>query len=448
METNFDKTVVIFYRCVIISFCKKVIVLNYEQSLDYIHSLNRFGIKPGMERIKALCAAVGNPQESLSFVHVAGTNGKGSTSTMIAGALQLSGKKTGLFTSPYVTDFRERICIDGKMVDKELFASVVTELEPIVSDLAGNDMQPTEFEVITAAAFMIFEKAGCEVCVLEVGLGGRLDSTNVISSPLVSVITSISLDHTSILGDTVGEIAKEKCGIIKENCKTVCYPWQDADTFDIIHDTCGKMNNRLVIPNVRGIIGIQNNIDGVSFIYNGTEYKLSMSGEYQVYNAVTAVETCRLLNIDEVYIKQGVESAKVPARMEVICSEPLVLLDGGHNEDGGRAVANSLETLLGGKKVLAVMGMMADKNVDAYVSLVAPLCSTVVAVSVANNPRTLPASDLEKIAGKYCSNVLSFDKADDAIGFAAKNISEYDCLLVCGSLYLAGEVRMQLKNIF
>lgn len=422
--------------------------MNYEQSIEYIHSLNRFGIKPGMERIEALCNAVGNPQEKLEFVHVAGTNGKGSISTMIAGALQASGKKTGLFTSPYVSEFLERISIDGKPCDRQLFAEAVTSLEPVVAQLAEKNLQPTEFEVITAAAFMIFEKEGCEVCVLEVGLGGRLDSTNVISTPLLSVIASISLDHTAILGDTVGEIAKEKCGIIKPDCKTVCYPWQETEAFEVINNTCERMNNSLTIPNVRGIIGIENNIDGVNFVYNSTEYKLSMSGEYQVYNAVTAIEACRLLGISEQYIKQGVESAKVPARMEVISKNPIVLLDGGHNDDGGRAVAESLKSLLKGKKILAVMGMMADKNVDAYVSCVAPLCGAVVATTVAWNPRAMKADELGKIAAEYCENTFSFDKASDAVEFAKSIIADYDCLLVCGSLYLAGEVRAQLKNIF
>lgn len=422
--------------------------MNYEQAINYIHSLNRFGIHPGLERIEKLCRAVGNPQDRLKFVHVAGTNGKGSTSTMIAGALASSGKKTGLFTSPYVSEFLERIQINGIPANRELFAQCVTELEPIVADMAKKDMQPTEFEVITVAAFMIFERENCETCVLEVGLGGRLDSTNVIKTPLVSVIASISLDHTAILGETVEEIAKEKCGIIKQGGKTVCYPWQEDIVFDVVNDTCEKMNNNLVIPNVRGIIAVENKIDGVRFIYNSTEYKLSMSGEYQVYNAITAIEACRLLGIDEKSIKKGAESAKVPARMEVISSSPLVLLDGGHNEDGGRAVAESLKSMLDGKKILAVIGMMADKNVDSYLMQVAPLCSFIAATTVADNPRAMSANELEKMAKKYCDSTLSFDTADKAVEYAAKNISDYDCLLVCGSLYLAGEVRETLKNLF
>lgn len=422
--------------------------MNYEQAINYIHSLNRFGIHPGLERIEELCRAVGNPQDKLKLVHVAGTNGKGSTSTMIAGALTACGRKTGLFTSPYVSEFLERIQIDGKPCDRELFAQCVTQLEPIVAEMATRDMQPTEFEVITAAAFMVFEKAECDVCVLEVGLGGRLDSTNVIKNPLVSVIASISLDHTAILGETVEEIAKEKCGIIKPDGKTVCYPWQEKEAFEVINDTCEKMNNTLYIPNVRGIIAAENRIDGVSFAYNGTDYKLSMSGEYQVYNAVTAIEACRVLGLDEASIKQGVEAARVPARMEVIASFPLVLLDGGHNEDGGKAVAESLKSMLGGKRILAVIGMMADKNVESYLEKVAPLCTFVAATTVADNPRAMSADELEQKAKKYCCNTISFDSAAEAIEYAKNNIDDYDCLLVCGSLYLAGEVRSKLKNIF
>ena len=422
--------------------------MTYEQSLNYIHSLNKFGINPGLERIEALCAAVGNPQDKLKFVHIAGTNGKGSTSTMVARALQASGKKTGLFTSPFVTDFRERICINSEMVDKSLFAAVVTELEPIVTKLASADMQPTEFEVITAAAFMVFERSGCDICVLEVGLGGRLDSTNVIPTPLVSVITSISLDHTAILGDTVELIAAEKCGIIKEGGKTVCYPFQTASVENIIRETALKNDNAFVMPDAGMISDTVNGIDGVSFKYRGVDYKLSMSGEYQVYNAVTAIETCLQLGFDADSIKQGVESAKVAARMEVISSSPLVLLDGGHNDDGGKAVATSISTLLSGKRITAVIGMMADKNVDAYLSCVAPLCSKITACSVADNPRTMSADELCRLASAYCDNCLAVERAEDAVNLALSGIDDYDCLLVCGSLYLAGEVRMKLIKYF
>lgn len=418
--------------------------MTYEESLKYIHSLNRFGINPGLERIEALCDAVGNPEKKLKFIHIAGTNGKGSTSTMVARALQASGKKTGLFTSPFVTDFRERICIDSEMVDKALFASVVTELEPIVSLLAEKNMQPTEFEVITAAAFMIFERSGCDICVLEVGLGGRLDSTNVIPTPLVSAVVSISLDHTAILGDTVEQIAAEKCGIIKEGGKTVCYPVQQPAVLDIVRNTCNVKNNSFTLPKIGEVKDIVNRIDGVSFEYQGTAYKLAMSGEYQVYNALTAIEICRIAGVDEENIKKGIESARVAARMEVLSTSPLVLLDGGHNDDGGKAVATSIITLQAKKRIIAVIGMMADKNVDAYLSFVAPLCSKIITCSVADNPRTMSADELCALALQYCDDCVAVSDANNAVEFALSQIDDYDCLLVCGSLYLAGEVRMKL----
>ena len=418
--------------------------MTYEESLNYIHSLNRFGINPGLERIEALCAAVGNPEKKLKFIHIAGTNGKGSTSTMVARSLQASGKKTGLFTSPFVTDFRERICINSEMVDQSLFADVVTELEPIVSKLAEKEMQPTEFEVITAAAFMIFERSGCEVCVLEVGLGGRLDSTNVISTPLVSAIVSVSLDHTAILGDTVEQIAIEKCGIIKEGGRTVCYPLQQDSVFDIIRNTCAVKRNSFTLPEIGEVKNIVNRIDGVSFDYQGVSYKLSMSGEYQVCNAITAIEISRIAGVDEESIKIGVESAKVAARMEVLSTSPLVLLDGGHNDDGGKAVATSISTLQAEKDIIAVVGMMADKNVDAYLSFVAPLCKKIITCSVADNPRTMSADDLCALASLYCDNCVAVSDASEAVETALAEIDSYDCMLVCGSLYLAGEVRMKL----
>ncbi len=420
--------------------------MNYIEALEYVHSLNRFGIKPGLERIRALCAAAGNPQEKLKCIHIAGTNGKGSTSTMVARALEAAGKSTGLFTSPYVTDFCERICINGNMVEKQLFAAAVTQLKPVVEQLACAGNQPTEFELITAAAFIAFEQAGCEYCVLEAGLGGRLDSTNIITKPLVSAITSVSLDHMAVLGNTVKEIAREKCGIIKQSVNTVCYPLQNADALDVIRGACAAMKSRLILPDVTKLTNIANSITGTCFSYGGTEYKLSMSGEYQAYNAVTAIEICRALGLDESAIKQGAENARVPARMELISADPIVLLDGGHNEDAGRVIAQSIKNLLNGKRTIAVIGMMADKNIDAYLSFVAPLCAAVVATAVADNPRALSANELEKAVLPYCKNVCSFESAAAAVSFAEEHLDEYDALLVCGSLYLAGEVREQLLN--
>lgn len=422
--------------------------MNYRESLQYIHSLGRFSILPGLERITALCTAVGEPQKRLRFIHIAGTNGKGSTSTMLANILRQGGKKVGLFTSPYVVSFLERIQIDGRQVTESDFAWAMSRLEPIVADLAKQDMQPTEFEVITAAAFMIFEKAGCDICVLEVGLGGRLDSTNIISTPLVSVITSISLDHTAILGNTVEKIAAEKCGIIKPNGTTVCYPLQESGVFEVVTDTCKAQSNRLIIPDTAKIENVTTGVFGSSFYYKGMKITLSMGGDYQVYNAVTAIEAAKAIGATDEEIAKGIEQTAVPARMEIICRKPVVILDGGHNEDGGKAVAESLKNGLEGKRILAVIGMMADKSFDGYLSYVAPLCSSIITVSVADNPRSMSAQGLAQAAEKYCAHVTAEENALEAVKFAAKQLDKYDCLLVCGSLYLAGEVRDELKKLF
>ena len=422
--------------------------MNYPQALQYIHSLDRFGIRPELERIEALCHALGDPQEKLSFVHVGGTNGKGSVSTMLAEILIAEGKTVGLFTSPYVTHFLERIQVGGAPVSETAFAETVTRLEPIVRRLAEQDLQPTEFEVITAAAFDLFAAYQCDVVVLEVGLGGRLDSTNVITTPLVSVITSVSLDHMAILGDTVEQIAAEKAGIIKPNGKTVCYPDQPGGVMNVIRAACIDKQNSFTVPNLAAVQTIKNDLFGTAFFYEGIAYETAMGGEHQIKNAVTAIEAARLLGLSQPSIESGLKRAKLPARQEVIAAKPLILLDGGHNEDGGRMLAESLKQANLSGKVTAVLGMMADKSIDAYLKHVAPLCQRIITVTVSNNPRAQSAQKLKAAAEAYCPDVTACGSVCKAIQLVKKGITDDDCLLVCGSLYLAGEARDELIKNF
>ena len=422
--------------------------MNYPQALQFIHSLDRFGIRPGLQRIQALCRALGDPQERLQFVHVGGTNGKGSVSTMLSEMLRAEGKRVGLFTSPYVTHFLERIQVGGKPVEEAAFAETVTRLEPIVNRLAAQDRQPTEFEVITAAAFDLFAAEHCDVVVLEVGLGGRLDSTNVIDTPLVSVITSISLDHMAILGDTVEQIAAEKAGIIKPNGRTVCYPDQPGGVMDVIRAACIDKQNSFTVPELAAVQTVQNDLFGTRFFYEGTEYETAMGGVHQIKNAVTAIEAARLLGVSLPSVQVGLKRAKLAARQEVICRKPLVLLDGGHNEDGGRVLAESLKQAGLTGKTVAVLGMMADKSIDEYLKAVAPLCRAIFTVPVANNARAQSAEALKTMAEKYCPDVTACGDACKAIDLAKVERNDGECLLVCGSLYLAGEVRAHLIKNF
>ncbi len=429
--------------------------MDYEQSIKYIHSLNKFGIKPGLERITSLCRAFGNPQNSLKFIHVAGTNGKGSTSTMLSGIFRAAGCKTGLFISPYVVDFRERIQTDGKMIPKKRLAEIITRIKPAADELAAENMQPTEFEVITAAAFVYFAEESCEVVVLEAGLGGRLDSTNVIDTPLSSVITSVSLDHTGVLGSTIAEIAAEKCGIIKENGITVSYPLQIPEAERVIRETAKSRRNLYVVPELKSLRIIDESLEGTRALYGETELFVPFIGRHMVYNAVTAATAAFAsgsdsengFDIREKHIIRGIASAAMPARMEVLSTAPPVIIDGGHNEGCAAALRDTVMRFLRGKRITAICGMMADKDYRTYLELTVPLFERFIAVTP-ENPRSLEASKLAAVASGLCPLCMSAESVESAVQTAFDGNA--DAVIACGSFYMMEELRPllceKLKN--
>lgn len=422
--------------------------MTYDQALSYIHSLEKFGINPGLERIAALCNAIGNPQDELKFIHVAGTNGKGSTSTMLSEIMQTAGYKTGLFTSPYVVDFRERIQINGKMISQKDLAAFVSKIEPMVSELAANGVQITEFEFITAIAFLCFASNECDVVVLEVGLGGRFDSTNIIKNPLVSVITSISRDHTAVLGDTIEKIAAEKCGIIKQNGLTVSYPEQPVQALEVIMKTAAEKCNTLYIPSLDAIQIVEESIRGTQAVIDGLPLRVPFMGEHMVYNASVAVTAARAIcqrgiMLSDEHIAKGIASARIPARMEILGEEPLTIFDGGHNVGCALALEAVIKRHLSGRKIIAVCGMMADKDYDAYLKIVAPLFKTLIATKP-NNARALDAQKLADTAKKHCKNIIATKSPMEAYNTAKELAGKDDVIIVCGSFYLAAEVREKL----
>ena len=424
--------------------------MNCKEAIEYIHSLEKFGIKPGMERIRALCSELGNPQEKLKVIHVAGTNGKGSTSTMISNILRQSGYNTGLFISPYVTDFRERIQYNGNMIEKNELAECVERVKNAVDKLFVQGIQPTEFEAITATAFLYFKKKNCDFVVLEVGLGGKLDSTNVILAPYVSVITSISLDHTAILGDTIEEIATEKCGIIKFGAETVAYPFQNAGAMEIIKKTCAERCNTLRVPDVNKLKINEEQLEGTSASYDGIDFILPLAGRHMIYNACTAVEAVRSLSrlgvfIDDEAIRNGIEKSVMPARMELIKKKPVIILDGGHNEGCAAVLCDFIKKHLSGKRIIMVSSMMADKDYTSYLSAVCPFVDTFIATK-ADVPRALSSSELCENAKKFCNNCYDIPDPQKAIVAAHNILQSDDALIICGSFYLAGEIRDGLLN--
>lgn len=430
-------------------FVKSGDKMDCKEAIEYIHSLEKFGINPGLERIKALCEALGNPQKGMKFIHVAGTNGKGSTSTCICAILRKAGYNTGLFISPYVTDFRERIQYNGEMIEPELLAECVSRVKAAIeSDLKPRDIQPTEFEAITAAAFLYFQKKKCDYAVLEVGLGGRFDSTNIIDAPCVAVITSISLDHIAVLGDTIEKIAFEKCGIIKNGSLVVSYPLQDKKALSVIKSACEKEKCVLTVPNAEKISIISESLNGISAEYGDLHFKLKLAGKHMVYNACTAVEAVRALNADICNddIVAALSETVMPARLELIKKEPIILLDGGHNEGCAEAVAAFIKKHLCEKRTVMLSSLMADKDVESYLRLVAPFADEFIATK-ADVPRALEAKKLACFAEKYCAETKTISDPDNALDYALESVKSGDALVICGSFYLAGEIRNRLLNL-
>ena len=424
----------------------------YTEAVDYIHSLLKFGIRPGLSGMDALLRLLGNPHKDLKYVHVAGTNGKGSTTTAISNVLCEAGYRVGLYTSPYVTHFLERVQFMGEPVDEAVFAESVSKVKTAVEDLEGQGITITEFEALTAAAFLCYKSLCCDVVVLEVGLGGRLDATNIIDTPLVNVITSLSIDHSAILGNTIEEIAFEKCGTIKDNGNVVCSYGQPVGALDVIRKTVEDKGNSLVIPDEFGVKIIKSDIFGTEFIYKNNRYTVPMAGAHQVKNMTCVIEACKILgeslNISQEHITSGIAKTVLPARVEVISRKPLVILDGGHNEDGAKSFFEAVSPIIKMQKRLVVIaGMMGDKAVEKSLK---PLmeCTDVFYAVTPENPRAMTATELSEIANKYVGEVYAIDNISEAVGAACEVLDDDTALFVVGSLYLAGEVRHTLLEKF
>lgn len=423
----------------------------YTRSLSYIHSLLKFGTRPGLERVSALLDELGRPQDKLKFVHVAGTNGKGSFCTMMSEILKSAGYKTGLFTSPYVFDFRERIQINGEMISEEELCEITAEVKAAAEKIAERDLQPTEFEFITAVALKYFADKNCNVVVLEVGLGGRLDSTNIIKTPLLSAIMSISLDHMAVLGDTVEEIAAEKSGIIKENGVTVCFSRQDERAEKIIRKTAEEKGNVYIKSSPDDIKVLSCDLSGTKAIYKDMEIFIPLIGEHQVYNAQTAVDAALALNDRDLSISpeniiDGISKARIPARTELFGKNPLTILDGAHNREGVEALLLNLNKFLKGRKLTVIMGMMEDKEYEFAADEISKLAKTFTGV-LPSNPRAVSPKVLAEIAEKNCSDVFICENPAEAYKKIYEKAQKDDIILVCGSLYLAGDVRGEIVSL-
>ena len=405
--------------------------MKYNEILNYIHSLGKFPSKPSLERITAVCRKLNNPQNNFKAIHIAGTNGKGSVCAFLSSALISAGYKVGMFVSPFIVDFCERIQINGEYIGKD-------DLCRLSKKVIDTGVSLTEFEFITAVGFLFFSENKIDVAVLETGLGGRFDATNAIPAPCLSIITKIGLDHTAILGDTVSQIAEEKCGIIK-GTKTVTSFNQPAEALSVIkaHSPC------VIMPQKSSLTDVKINILGNSFVYEGDFYETSLGGEYQIENALTAIEALKNcgLKIDKSHIKRGLKTAFMPARLEAISRKPLVVIDGAHNPDGARALGSALKEY---SDITAIIGVMRDKNYRQVLAETLPLCKNVICVKPTVS-RALPVEELAVEAQKHCKSVTAASSLKDALEYAKINCAGCP-VFVFGSLYLAAEVRQLLKT--
>lgn len=431
--------------------------MTYEETMNYIHSTLKFGSILGLSRIEKLLDFLDNPHKKLKCIHIAGTNGKGSTTAMISEILINAGYKVGMYTSPFIEEFEERIQINRVNIPKEKLCNIMEKVKEAAERVQKESTEyPTEFEIITCAAFLYFYIEKIDYAVIEVGLGGRFDATNVIN-PILTVITSISYDHMHILGDTLSKIAYEKAGIIKEGVPLILYP-QVKEAGDIINDVARNKNAEIINVDINSVHYIENEIEGKKYLQHITiktlknEYdiRLALLGTHQLLNSAAAVYAVEKLKdmglkVEKKNIVEALFSVKWKGRLEIISTNPLVLIDGAHNIDGIRKLNESIHTYFNYNRIILILGILADKQVENMVELIAKDAYRVITVAP-NNDRAETAEDLCNIVKIYNKNSEWEQNYDKAYDKAVSYYENGDLILVCGSLYMIGDMRKVILN--
>ena len=415
--------------------------MDYKEALEYINGVSWLGTKPGLTRVTALLEKLGRPQDALKFIHIAGTNGKGSCAAMLSSVMKCCGYRTGLFTSPYLARFNERMQVNGKPIGDEALAEVVALVKPAADAMEDH---PTEFEMMTAAAFLWFQQEKCDIVVLETGLGGRLDATNVIAAPEAAVIMNIGLDHTQILGDTVEKIAAEKAGIIKPGCDCVLYRQQES-VMDVVRERCAALGASLRIADFDQIRSEFDSLYGQSFAYKGELYALPLLGKHQLKNAATALEVVEVLRskgwrLEQSDVEHGIYAVSWPGRFELIHDEPLFVVDGGHNPQCAGTVVDNLMNYFSGNHRVMLVGMLADKDVDGTLAILDRAADEYVCTTP-ESERALPAEELARKLEKYGKRITVCPAIPDAVGAACDAAGDTGMVCAVGSLYSVGAIR-------
>lgn len=429
--------------------------MKYEEAMKYITEVGNFGSNYGLERTYKLLEHLGNPERDLKLIHIAGTNGKGSTTSMITEILMGEGYKVGMYTSPFIEEFEERIQINRNNIPKESLAILMDEIKVAVDKVieAGYN-HPTEFEIITVLMLLYFKKENIDFGVIEVGLGGTLDSTNVIK-PIIQVITSISFDHTNLLGNTLEKIAREKAGIIKKGIPTVIYPQQE-EVLKVIKNKCFEMDSELYIANnenlkFKNIVNLDKPYQLLKY-NNQIDILLPLLGEHQIINlsvAMQAIEVLNNKNIIDISIANIVKSIKNVSwkgRLEVLSNNPYVVIDGAHNIQGIKTLSRNIKKYFKYENLYLILGILADKDVEEMIKIITPMAKKVYSVTP-NSIRGELAESLKDEVSKFNKNCKAFDKYEEAYLEALNDASEKDLILASGSLYMIGDMRKIIRKI-
>lgn len=426
--------------------------MNYNDAVEFINNAAVFGSKLGHENIRKLLELLDNPQEGMKIIHVAGTNGKGSVCSYIANILVQAGYRTGLFTSPYLEKFTERIQIDFKNIPDDRLVTYVELLKEKINIMvtAGYN-HPTFFELNTAISFLYFRDAACDAVVLEVGLGGRLDSTNIIKSPVVSVITTIGYDHMAILGDTLGEIAYEKAGIIKQGRPVVVYGDNDEEAMRVIGAKAGETGSDMIVSNFNSISNIRMNEKGYVFDYKGNkDIKINMLGKHQIKNACLAYDAAVAMGenglpVKEEDIRTGLENTVWPGRIEIINERPVIICDATHNPQGAKVLRDTLIERFNGRRIVYVMGVMKDKDYEKMAQIVLNDAYAVITVTP-DWHRALDAGILLETIKKYCQKAYAGDTIESAMKTALDLVGVDGIICTFGSLYYVADVKKFVRE--
>lgn len=441
---NFLIMFIVFDKCVIIMHMTK------KEAQLFLEKVNQYGSIPGLDSVGELCRRLGNPQDALQFVHIAGTNGKGTVAKLVSDACTASGMKTGRYTSPALSDYRERFQIDGRMISYRLLYEYLGQLKEVCGKMEEEGLvHPTAFEMETALAFLYFKEQGCDLVVLECGMGGDLDATNIVTSTKVAVFTSISIDHTGVLGRTITEIAGHKAGILKTGAAVVCYPSCDEALQEILHraEELQIPQGKIKITDKMLIRNIKYGLEKQSFSYrNHKKVTLALCGKYQITNAAVALDVLDTLceagfPLREAAVLKAFSEEKWHGRMEILAKRPLFVIDGAHNADAADKLADSVAFYFTNRKIIYIMGILRDKDYSTIIERTSMYADHIITVSTPDNPRAMGAYELAVEVNRLHGKVTVADSLTEAVEMAYLLADKDSVILAFGSLSYLGALR-------